>query len=292
MDERQLASGERRGYLNEDFLLFHLKDSKGEKYEYHYHDFYKIIVFISGKVTYLVEGNAYELKPWDILLVTNRDIHKAVIDTGEPYERIVLWFNPGFLEKSGSPGDGLLKCFDVSSKERRHLLRPAPEALIAVKGWLLELEKAFRSKSKSFGTDTEKSSLFLLFIVQLNRAFLHAENASGVYAAQYDETINRIISHIGDHLGGDLSIESISDRFFLSRYALMHKFKKQTGFTIHSFILQKRLLKAGVCLDSGRSATDASLECGFTDYSSFVRAFKKFYGASPRQYVGKKTQDG
>lgn len=289
MEEKQRAGREKRGYLNEDFLLFHLKDSKGERYEYHYHDFYKVILFISGKVTYLIEGNAYGLRPWDILLVTNGDIHKAVIETAEPYERIVLWFNPDFLESHSTQDSRLLDCFDASSRERRHLLRPGPEAMAAIKDRLRELEKAFRNRS--FGTGTEKSSLFLLFMVQLNRAFFHAENASDAYGAQYDETISKIISHIGANLGGDLSIESISDKFYLSRYALMHKFKKQTGFTIHSFILQKRLMKAGVCLDSGRSATDTSLECGFADYSSFVRAFKKFYGASPRQYAGKKARN-
>lgn len=69
------------GYLNNDFQLFHLKDKKNQEFEFHYHDFNKIIIFLSGKVTYLIEGKAYNLKPWDILLVNNHDVHKPIIDS-------------------------------------------------------------------------------------------------------------------------------------------------------------------------------------------------------------------
>ena len=43
----------RSGYLTEKFRLFHLKDREPREYEYHYHDFHKLIWFISGKVEYL-----------------------------------------------------------------------------------------------------------------------------------------------------------------------------------------------------------------------------------------------
>lgn len=285
MTVEQKALPNKRGYLNEDFLLFHLKDYKGEQYEYHYHDFYKIIIFISGRVTYLIEGKSYVLKPWDILLVSNKDIHRAIIDTIEPYERLIVWFNPSFLEKNSSPDSNLLACFNSSSKEKQNLLHLTPEELQLIKNNLFELESAFRNNS--FGVNTEKSSLFLLLIVYLNRIFQQVDLTSQLCKVQYDETINRIINYINDNIGSDLTIENLSEKFYLSKYTLMHKFKKQTGFTLHSFILQKRLLAAGARIKNRFPVMEASYECGFTDYSSFVRAFKKFYGDSPRQYQSK-----
>ena len=65
----------KRGYLNEDFHFFNLKDQKRNEFEFHYHDFNKIIIFISGEVTYIIEGKSYKLKPWDILLVGKNDLH-------------------------------------------------------------------------------------------------------------------------------------------------------------------------------------------------------------------------
>ena len=67
---------EKTGYLKEDFRLFHINDQTKKDFSYHYHDFHKIIVFISGKVTYHIEGKAYHLKPRDILLVSQGAIHK------------------------------------------------------------------------------------------------------------------------------------------------------------------------------------------------------------------------
>ena len=56
-------SYEKQGYLYDDFRMFHLKDHQKREFEFHYHDFYKIIFFIKGRVTYNSEGKNYILKP-------------------------------------------------------------------------------------------------------------------------------------------------------------------------------------------------------------------------------------
>ena len=83
----------KRGYLNEGFRLFRLKDSRAQKLDYHYHEFDKLILLLGGKVTYVIEGVTYFLRPWDILLVQHDMIHRPIIDSSEPYERIFLNFN-------------------------------------------------------------------------------------------------------------------------------------------------------------------------------------------------------
>ena len=121
---------QKTGYLNGDFALFHLKDMKNTQFEYHYHDFNKIIVFISGSVTYLIEGRAYRLKPWDILFVNNNELHRPIIDPSVTYERIVIWVNPDFLEKHGGECD-FFTCFKLAGKRENNLLRPNPVLLQA-----------------------------------------------------------------------------------------------------------------------------------------------------------------
>ena len=70
---------EKTGYLKEEFRLFHINDRTDREFSYHYHDFHKIIVFLSGKVTYHIEGKAYHLKPRDILLVRARSTNRKLI---------------------------------------------------------------------------------------------------------------------------------------------------------------------------------------------------------------------
>ena len=60
---------DKRGYLKEPFRLFQLKDRDSGAFAYHYHEFHKLILFLSGEVTYRVEGRGYALKssspkPW------------------------------------------------------------------------------------------------------------------------------------------------------------------------------------------------------------------------------------
>ncbi|MEA4845912.1 MAG: AraC family transcriptional regulator [Clostridiaceae bacterium] len=275
--------GSRRGYLNKDFEFFHLKDRKIMEFELHFHDFNKIIVFISGNVTYLIEGRSYKLKPWDILLVSSSEIHKAIIGTSGTYERMIMWVNSNFLIKHSSPGSDLLKCFDIASKEKRNILRLNPELLRQGKYILSQLKEECRSED--FGSQVLKNSLFLQFIVYLNRVYLKPESIEHQADGDYDESIGEVIRHINENICEDMSIEGLASKFYMSKYHLMHKFKSQTGYTIHSYILQKRLMLANTSIKSGKSITEVCAECGFGDYSSFVRAFKRMYGLPPKKHI-------
>ena len=67
--EDGMGNYEKTGYLEEPFRLFHLRDRGIKEVQLHYHDFYKIIVFYCGNVTYMIEGKSYMLEPGDIIFV-------------------------------------------------------------------------------------------------------------------------------------------------------------------------------------------------------------------------------
>jgi len=272
----------KRGYLKEDFRFFHLKDKKHDQFEFHYHDFNKIIIFISGKVTYLIEGKAYKLRPWDILLVNSNEVHKPLIDTEEAYERIVIWVNSSFLTEHNSKNCNLLSCFEVAFKEKLNLIRLKAEYLSDIKYILSQLETAW--KSKEFGSDILKNSLFLQLIVYVNRLFLGTEDHKETNDIEYDEAVAVILNYINENLKEALSIESIAEKFYMSKYYLMHKFKAHTGYTVHNYILQKRLILAKELIKKGKPVTEVYIDCGFSDYSNFIRAFKNSYGVAPKKY--------
>ncbi|AVP65486.1 AraC family transcriptional regulator [Clostridium sporogenes] len=282
MDIKNSSSNIKRGYLKEDFRFFHLKDKKDMEFELHYHDFNKIIVFISGNVSYLIEGKAYKLKPWDILFVSSNDLHKVIINNDEPYERIIIWVNSKFLEMHNKNNNNLLTCFQLSSKLKINLFRMEEHNISLIKHTLFSLESA--TKDKEFGNIVLKNSLFIQLMVYLNRLFMKNTNHIEKNDIEYDKQIEEIINYIKENLQENLSIDTLSSKFFINKYYLMHKFKSQTGYTVHKYIQQKRLTFSKSLIIKGHKITEVYIKCGFGDYSSFIRAFKKAYGISPKDY--------
>lgn len=270
------------GYLNDNFKIFHIKDKKDIKFEYHHHDFSKIVILIDGDLTYYIEGKAYILKPWDILFVNKNEIHKPVVNPDKYYERIVIWLNPDFMAKYAQGNNDLLKCFEVAIKNNYNLLRLNMKSIEIIKNLIQDIQNC--NNSNEFGSEILKESLFVQLMVLMNRLFLNSDKNRDIEDIQYDKTIEGVLNYINSNLENDLSIDTIASEFFISKYYLMRKFKNQIGSSIHNYVVQKRLILARSLISDGLSMSSVCSRCGFNDYSSFVRAFKKVYGVSPSNY--------
>ena len=270
------------GYLNDNFKIFHIRDKKDIKFEYHHHDFSKIVILIDGDLTYYIEGKAYILKPWDILFVNKNEIHKPVVNPNKYYERIVIWLNPDFMAKYAQGNNNLLKCFEVAIKNNYNLLRLNMKSIDIIKNLIQDIQNC--NNSNEFGSEILKESLFVQLMVLMNRLFLNSDKNRDIEDIQYDKTIEGVLNYINSNLENDLSIDTIASEFFISKYYLMRKFKNQIGSSIHNYVVQKRLILARSLLSDGLSMSSVCSRCGFNDYSSFVRAFKKVYGVSPSNY--------
>lgn len=276
-----IEQGIKRGYLHNDFKFFHLRDKENIKFEHHYHDFNKIIIFIVGDVLYNIEGKSYKLKPWDILFVPSNQVHKPIIEPEQEYERIVIWINNTFLEEHGNAENNLLTCFNMA-REDRHLVRLGQNSLYSIKAILARIE--LELKNKQFGAGVLCNALFVQFMVYINRLQLKPDKQVENIEVEFDEQVQQVIQYINSNLDSDLSITSLSTRFYINKYYLMHKFKANTGYSIHNYVNNKRLQKCATAIKAGMSPSDAASECGFNDYSSFIRAFSKMFGLSPRKY--------
>ena len=271
----QFYQSEKKGYLNEEFRLFHIKDQTGQEFSYHYHDFHKVVIFLSGKVTYHIEGKAYHLKPWDILLVSRHAIHKSEIDASVPYERFLLWI------KNDIPNKQLLQCFQKASDRSYNLVRLNSSLQEKLKDVLFELEASARSEA--FGKDILTQALFQEFMVYLNRIFLEKQYIFDKKSYSYDSQIANILKYINHHLGEDLSVDALASRHYISKYHLIRKFKEETGYTLHNYVINKRLLQARTLISEGTPILKAAHESGFAEYSTFSRAYRKQFGKAPSE---------
>lgn len=268
-----------------DYEFFHYKDEPTLEVEYHNHDFYEVFFFISGKVTYIIEGKTYRLKPGDIILINNKELHKPLIESGEDYERIVVWIDPGYIASLCTDSTDLLMCFESSARKKYNLLRPGAESLQNLKNIFLKLEMA--NNSSGFGCSILRNVYLTELIVYLNRAYLDTREEEIEIDIAYNKKISEMIKYINLNLNEDLSLETLSAKFYISKYHLLREFKKNTGYTIHRYIQQKRLIIAKILLKENMKVTEVCMRCGFGDYSNFIRSFKKEFGISPKKYCAK-----
>ena len=86
--------------------------------------------------------------------------------------------------------------------------------------------------------------------------------------------------------GEKTDIPVIAERLFMSESQLYRKVSAITGMTPAGYILQIKLTRAKQLMqkDTQKSLIEISEVAGFTDYSGFVRAFKKMYGITPSAF--------
>lgn len=272
------SSDFKKGYLNSDFKLFHLIDQHAHEFDYHYHDFHKIVIFISGNVQYFVEGKSYDLKPYDLVLVNRNDMHRVLVKNDVPYERIIVYISPSFINAYLTNDYNLGYCFEKAKEKKSNVLRIQSLEKSALFRTTTRLEHSF--EDSDYAGDLYRQILFLEFMIQLNRAAIknHLDYLS---TELYNEKVTQLITYINEHLTQHLSIDELAEKVYLSKYYMMRLFKEETGFTIGQYINQKRLLLARDLLSMGESVNEACYQSGFQEYSTFSRAYKKEFGESP-----------
>ena len=269
---------EKRGYLNEDFRLFHLADNKTSEIGYHYHNFHKIILLLAGKASYAIEGERYELTPGDYVLVGRGSIHRPEVEPGAFYERMILYISPDFLARLRTDACDLENCFQRAQSDFHYVYHAASDD--PIRSLFLQLEHAWREDA--FGAGILRQALFMHLLVEVNRA---TESQRFIQAAAGDSKIVSLLQYLNLHLTESLSIDELAARFYISKYYMMRRFKEETGYTIHNYITEKRLLLAQQHLQRGASLTEACYSSGYQDYSTFSRAYKKRFGQVPSEHL-------
>ena len=269
-----MSQYEKRGYLLENFRLFHLRTREVPGVEFHYHDFCKVLLLVSGSGSYVVEGHRYTLRPGDAVLIGSRCVHKPELDPDTPYERIIIYIDPEFLQRSSTADCDLAGCFAGGPILR--LKEPQRKRLFDMAA---ALEKEM--SDQALGWDIASAAALLRLLVQLGRDRQRTDAQDPLPVLPENSRVLELMTYIDSHLEEDLSIDSLAEAFFISKYHMMRLFHKETGSTIYDYMTQRRLLHARILMEGGMRATEACYRSGFRSYSSFTRSYSKHFGSTP-----------
>ncbi len=234
----------------------------------HTHDQIELYYFISGNCKCNVEGTEYHFKPHDIAVIRPYESHMMHWQDGEPYERIVLMVSTQFLAE-----------FDPEGKILTALnSRPAGTGNIFTKDMLngTMLYDCFESidQNTSFAGAVARILLILTETYNCSQSMGKLSRSNTV--------CTQIIDYINENLYSPITIDDISNKFFISRSQINRLFKKNTGSSVYKYITTKRMYGARLRIKSGETIISVAADCGHSDYSSFYRAYKSFFGVSPK----------
>ncbi len=248
----------------------------------HSHDFYEFHYFVAGNIRYLFAGTEYVPKPHTLMIFPPNLFHGIHVCSQEPYDRYTLHFTADLLSREYRE----LLMGSLPTEESVRSSAPSIPYMIenADRLDLLPLFEEYQNlvSAPAMLRHCMTSTLTQLLLSKL-LAYSSTQppmTADHIWQAASPE-MESILSYINQNLTKKLSLDILTEHFYISKSKLNALFHKRLNCTAMEYITRRRLNYAQQLLINGFSAAQAGTASGFGDYTSFYRAYSKYMGCSP-----------
>jgi len=264
-----------------DFYIKQMQDPT-EAQKLHAHNYFQIYFVLQGRLIHHIKDGQAELNPGDaFILPPNVPHYIEIAENGVNF--FALSFLPEFLlPNENKMVTDFLQTLTTSPIEKilPRLVLPHRDILFA-ESMLQRID--FEFQSKNTGKETMIQASVLVLLTLFARIYFE-EHAESITLELKKQTALHCMEYVENHFDEDLTLDEISRRFAMSRTAFCNVFSSVAGTSFREFLNQVRIQKACELLKSGEKASITAEKCGFADFSTFHRNFKKIMGLSPTQY--------
>lgn len=251
----------------------------------HSHNFYEFLFcHNAGGVEYLVGANRYRLQKGDVIMIPPGISHRPLLPDhlAEPYRRDVLWISQEMMEQ-----------MEIVIPEQEQI-RSQEYRLLRTAGTRWEfLGELFRhgvreNETREPGWEEIVLGNTIQILVYLRRAI--QDRSAAPLKAEKPELLNQVLAYVEEHLSEKITLAEIARVFWVSQSTVTQTFRNKLGVSFYRCVTQRRLIAAKNLIAEGLPLETVGQKVGFSDYSSFYRAFKQEFGISPRQFRKKQEQ--
>ena len=265
-----------------DDLYYHHTESEPTRESYYLgpetHLQYEVLYLLSGEVSYIIEGESYDVRRGDMIFVAPKEIHTLKVEGNMPYERAVLLFNMDILHRLMRELEVKLGIFGKNEENPFHIIKSDK-----VKEY--GLDRIMMSIIEEEGEENRKKlnimSKLIRFIVSIDRA--RAENTSPEPASR-DKLVLDVAKYVNSHIHEPIRLEDIAKELFISVSTLCHSFSSLMNMTVNKYVITKKIHLANDFLHKGYSARAAAEAVGYDNYTSFFYNYKGVMGTPPTAY--------
>ena len=244
----------------------------------HTHERCEIFCCFRGNGYYITEGSRHRLEHGRIFLMRPGEMHKIDPVGDVPKETLAFHFSCELVECI-DPERRLLSPFFDRPLGMNNIYDHAAVAPTEIYALFQEMREY---QGENYDECVHATALLFSVLAELKKLF-----DAGAYSApgKSSQLMHAVISYVNDNLALELTPELLCEKFHFSRAQLDRNFKSTTGSTVWAYITAKRLLQARAYIQDGMRITEAASACGFKDYSTFYRAYRKHFGAQPSEYA-------
>lgn len=217
----------------------------------------RIYYIKSGEVTYHDNGIKLELKSGSLYVFPSSLPYRIMHNPNKPIN--CLWFH---VDVFPYDIDRILE-FNLSEREN-HTMSMIISAL-----------------DSEYNTERGKNQLYLLLTEAMIQLIIRHPQVR-----KPDASLIEILGYIRENIFSDtLSVKEVSKKFGYSQAHFIRLFHSGMNITPHQYIIRLRITAAAKLIEEGATASQAAVSCGYNDYKNFAKAFKKYYGIAPSQYL-------
>lgn len=263
---------------------------EADGYAAHSHDSYEIFLPVAGSLAFDVEAYRYTVERGSVLILPPFVSHRLIVQDSEPLEYLYAQFSPKAMpdeEDLKETVESLFHGYGEGEMSMRHLPK---ESFAFVHGAIKRLCVS--------GTKEVHDQFFRILSPLLREILLYGIPVNGKQGelakkgSRKTALTDQIVDYVSLHYADIQDLSFVVDVFHYSTVHVNSLFKNRLGVSLWRYVLHIRLDRACDMLVNGIHASEVALSCGFKDYSTFYRLFKKSYGITPTECrrTGKKPK--
>ena len=237
----------------------------------HQHEFCELLYVVKGSGFATINGQKFTLNEGDLIIMNPFVLHEEQSSKE----------NPLFLAFLG------IDHFKLENLPENYLIPENASPVIPLKQYTKKIESYFTnliyetSMRVPYYKENSQSLVNSLLILIL-RIILSLQDLSVPTLSQECQLIKDFIDQ---NYTNPLSLDTLSQKVYISKHHLSHIFKNQTGISPIKYMIEKRVETACKLLSTTDiGISDVARQVGYDDPVYFSQIFKKSMGMSPSAY--------
>lgn len=261
--------------MSEEFKIS--KYSQDKNPNSHIHEEFEILISLNNEGKFFVRKHGYALRFGMVFILPPFEIHRCFCEGNQDYERCIIHFHLKALQRMSTKKTDLAELFSSGPI----VCQARDDVLSQI---LADIPYLLKEDGERFGDDIERNLRFESLLLRIAR-IVQGCGIPTIAAIENDWRIEEILEYIHQHYEESITLDSVAQKFFMSKSRLSQIFKNATGFSLGDYIIMYRIKRACTLLQSGEQVQDVAAAVGFKNSTHFIRTFKARIGCSPKKFT-------